>query len=406
MLGHSSNPAPGDAERIGVITKCAGIFALPFIGIVAQAVAPLHALGASYLRLPVKGCLAGEPISTTVDSGLAKYYLENSLSRTAANSEWDRRITGIEQRFEKRPLDWLTLREISAETTPDFATVFFIKHSLSNSRNARLQKAYWQEVRRINAARRTSRGVAARSELQKYKLIFVPGFHYLSDQSSGADFHNQRQLFRQLGLSIELAATQEDGTIEENAAIIAGVVRSESRSSAPLILISASKGGPETAFALGKMLEPSETRSVKAWLSVGGLIEGTFLADHVTGWPKSWLARIALRYSGIDPRSLPGMTTTASRERMKEITLPLHILVLQFVGAPLSGDIANDVRDRYIELRKYGPNDGLTLLADELVPRGITVIEPGLDHFYRDPEIDVKSMALANVVADELADEQ
>jgi hypothetical protein len=87
---------------------------------------------------------------------------------------------------------------------------------------------------------------------------------------------------------------------------------------------------------------------------------------------------------------------------MKEITLPLHIFVLQFVGAPLSGDIANDVRDRYIELRKYGPNDGLTLLADELVPRGITVIEPGLDHFYRDPEIDLKSMALANIVADEL----
>src|SRR5258707_3114804 len=376
---------------------------LGFIGIIASAVAPLPILGASYLKLPANGYLAGEAISTTVDSGLAKYYLENSLSQTAVNSELDRRIRDIEQRFKKRPLDWLTLREISAETTPDFATLFFIKQSLSDSRNARLQKAYRQEVHRIDAAtRRTTRAVAARSELRKYKLIFVPGVHYLSDQSSGADFYSQRQLFRQLGLSIELAATQEDGTIEENAAIIAGVVRSESRSSTPLILISASKAGPETALALGKMLEPSETTSVKAWLSVGGLVEGTFLADHVTGWPKSWLARIVLRYSGIDPRSLPGMTTTASRERMKEIRLPLHIFMLQFVGAPLSGDIANDVRHRYIELRKNGPNDGLTLLADELVPHGVTIIEPGLDHFYRDPEIDLKSLALANIVADEL----
>jgi hypothetical protein len=88
---------------------------------------------------------------------------------------------------------------------------------------------------------------------------------------------------------------------------------------------------------------------------------------------------------------------------MKEITLPNHIFLLQFVGAPLSGDIASDVRHRYIELRKYGPNDGLTLLADELVPHGVTVIEPGLDHFYQDPEIDLKSLALANVVADELS---
>ena len=374
-------------------------------GIVTMALAPLLAVCASYPKLPVKGYLAGERISTTVDSGLAKHYLEHSLSWATANSELDQRIVDVEQRFKERPLDWLTLRELSAETTPDFATLFFIKQSLSDSRNAKLQKAYWQEVNRINpAAGRTNRTVIAQSELRKYKLIFIPGFHYLSDPSSGADFYNQRQLFRQLGIRVELAATQEDGTIEENAAIIAAVVRSESKSNTPLIMISASKGGPETALALGKMLNPSETTWVKAWLSVGGLIEGTFLADHVTGWPKSLLARIALRYSGIDPRSLPGMTTAASRERMKGITLPLHIFVLQFVGTPLSGDIANDVRSRYIKLRKYGPNDGLTLLADELIPRGVTIIEPGLDHFYRDPEIDLKSLALANMVANELAD--
>jgi hypothetical protein len=361
------------------------------------------ALGAPYIKLPVKGHLAGESISTTVDSAIAKYYLENSLSPSPANSELDRRIADIEQRFQARPLDWLTLRELSGQTSPDFATLFFIKQSLSDGRNAKLQKAYWQEVSRINNSSQTVRAVAARNKLYQYKLIFVPGFHYLSDQSSGADFYNQRQLFGRLGLHVELARTLEDGTIEENAAIIADTVRTENRPNARLILISASKGGPETALALGKILEPSETKSVKAWLSVGGLIEGTFLADHVSGWPKSWLARMILRYSGIDPRSLPGMTTTASRRRMKEITLPSHIFLLEFVGVPLSGDIANDVRRRYIELRKYGPNDGLTLLADELVPQGVTVIEPGLDHFYQDPEIDLKSLALANVVADELA---
>src|SRR5246127_3373574 len=370
------------------------------IGIAALAVAPLPASGVPYLRLPVKGCLAGEPISTTVDSALAKYYLENSLSSSAANSELDQRIADIEQRFGRRPLDWRTLVEISAETSPDFATLFFIKLSLSDGRNAELQNAYRQELNRINTGvRQASRAVAARKELQQYNLIFIPGFHYLSDRSSGADFYNQRQLFRQLGVRAELAATQEDGTIEENAAIIAGIVRAESQLSRRLILISASKGGPETALALGKVLEPIETSSVKAWLSLGGLIEGTLLADHVSGWPKSWLARIILRYSGIDPRSLPGMTTTASRERMKKIALPRHIFVLQFVGAPLSGDIASDVRHRYIELRKNGPNDGLTLLADELVPHGVSIIEPGLDHFYRDPEIDLKSLALANIVA-------
>jgi hypothetical protein len=57
------------------------------------------------------------------------------------------------------------------------------------------------------------------------------------------------------------------------------------------------------------------------------------------------------------------------------------------------------VRSRHVRLRKGGPNDGLTLLADELLPNGIAVIEPGIDHFYAAPDIEVKSVALANVVA-------
>jgi hypothetical protein len=371
--------------------------------IVGLIVGPLPAGCASYLKLPAHGYLANEPISTTVDSQLARYYLGNTISGTMANSESDNRVTDIERRFKARPLDWSTLKEISQETSPDFATLFFIKQSLSRDVNAKFQKAYLQEVDRIHSVtlHRTRVGLA-RDGLRRYKLLFIPGFHYLSDQSSGADFYNQRQLFRRLGLQVELAGTQEDGTIEANAAIIARLVRAESKSSTQMILVSASKGGPETALALGKMLDPDETGSVRAWLSVGGLIQGTFLADHVMGWPKSWLARLVLSYSGIDPRSLSGMTTTASRERMKEIRLPRHIFVLQFVGAPLSGDIAKDVKHRYAELRKYGPNDGLTLLADELLPNGVTVIEPQLDHFYRDPEIDLKSLALANVVAEEL----
>jgi hypothetical protein len=207
---------------------------------------------------------------------------------------------------------------------------------------------------------------------------------------------------RELGLDVQLAATEEDGTIEENAEIIARIVRSESRYHSKMILVSTSKSGPETALALGKILRPCETTSVKAWLSVGGLIRGTFLADRVMTWPKSWIARIIFSLEKIDFRSLPGLTTKASRARMKSIRLPPKILVVQYVAVPLSGDIADDVRGRYSYLRKYGPNDGLTLLADELVPHGITIAEVGFDHFYRDPEINLKSLAIANLVANEL----
>jgi hypothetical protein len=183
--------------------------------------------------------------------------------------------------------------------------------------------------------------------------------------------------------------------------IIADFIRARSRPGARLILVSTSKGAPETALALGKILRPDETQAVKAWVSVGGLMRGTFLADRVTGWPKSWLARIMFSAQGLSFRSVPGLTTASSRARLGSINFPPHLLIVQFIGVPLSGDIAGDVRWRYRQLRKYGPNDGLTLLGDELLPKGITIIEPGLDHYYEDPDINLKSLALPNVIAEE-----
>lgn len=365
---------------------------------------PVVGAGASYPKIPIYGYVAGKTISTAVDSDLAKYYLENYSAGLATNPEFDERISDIERRFKSRPLDSLALKEISDETSPDFATLFFIRHSLSDVVNERFQTNYGREVKRVKSRTQLGGWVGiVRDRLQQYKLLFIPGFHYVSDKTSGADFFYQRQLMRQLGLNVQLVATEEDGTVEDNAAIIASTVRAESRGKAKLVLVSTSKGGPETALALGKILQPGETSAVRAWVSVGGLMRGTILADQVTSWPESSVARMIFLFEGIQFRGLAGLTTGASRKRMNAIRLPRSILIIQYIAAPLSGDITADVRSRYVKLRKYGPNDGLTLLGDELLPNGITIIEPGLDHFYQDPDIYFKSLALLNILAEALA---
>jgi hypothetical protein len=90
---------------------------------------------ASYPTIPVTGRLANTPISTTVDSELAKYYLAVSSGHINANVA--QRINNIERRFGTRPLDWLILKELSEETSPDFATIFFINRCLSDHTNER-----------------------------------------------------------------------------------------------------------------------------------------------------------------------------------------------------------------------------------------------------------------------------
>jgi hypothetical protein len=357
----------------------------------------------SYPRIPATGRLANTPISTTADSELAKYYLAISSGQSAGNSSLAKRIADIEQSFAKRPLDEVILRTISQETSPDFATIYLVNRLLADHKDESFQAGYFNESQRIKSLIHQGKwNQAVRTTLRKYKLLFIPGFHYLTDPTSGADFAGQRQMMHELGLNVELAAAEEDGTIEENAEIIARIIRSESRYNSKLILVSTSKAGPETALALGKILRPDETTPVKAWLSVGGLIQGTYLADRIITWPKSWIARFIFWLEHTAFRSLPGLTTKASRARWNNIKLPGNILIVQYVAVPLSGNIAGDVRGRYNYLRRFGPNDGLTLLADELMPGGITIIEPGFDHFYRDPDIDLKSLAIANLVAEKL----
>lgn len=381
-----------DVHRAG-LSSTAAIFLFPLVGACA-----------GYPRIPAHGYLAEKGISTTVDSELAKYYLESYGTPGAINSAWNARISNMEHRFGFHALDSFQLKEVSDETSPDFSTLFFIRRTLADAINKRFQISYAEEARRVRS-RIQLNGWAGivRNELHKYQLLFVPGFHYVSDKTSGADFFYERQFMRRLGLDVQLVATEEDGRIEDNAAIIAGAIRAESAERMEVILISTSKGGPETALALGETLQPGETSSVKAWVSVGGLMRGTLLADPLVSWPESSVARVILPLEGMQFRGLAGLTTTASRKRMSAIRLPRSILIVQYIAAPLSGDINADVRSRYMKLRKYGPNDGLTLLADELLPNGITIFEPGLDHFYQDPDIYLKSLALVNIIADALA---
>jgi hypothetical protein len=387
--------APAKAPRRGIKSYVQLIAALAFVLPAGVCL--------SYPRIPATGRLANISISTTVDSELAKYYLAISSGQSAGNSSLAKRITEIEQSFAKRPLDEATLKAISEETSPDFATVYFVNRCLANHTNASFQAGYSNEAQRVKSLIQQGKwNQAVRTSLRKYKLLFIPGFHYLTDPTSGADFASQRQMMHELGLHVGLAATEEDGTIEENAEIIARIVRLESRYNSNLILVSTSKAGPETALALGKILGPAETTSVKAWLSVGGLIQGTYLADRVISWPKSWIARFIFWLEHTDFRSVLGLTTEASRARWSETKLPRNILIVQYVAVPLSGNIARGVKVRYNYLRKFGPNDGLTLLADELMPRGITILEPGFDHFYRDPDINLQSLAIANLVAEKL----
>ena len=354
--------------------------------------------------IPAAGTVAETRVVTTVDTQLAKSYLETSFAEVPRLDQ-TKAVPALRAKFDQRTISWELLRDLTHETSVDVATLYFIRRTLMDQRNAQWQSRFAALVRQLRARSTLSihKTLEERMELSRFRFLFVPGFQYRTNPSSGADFAGPRTYLRDCGFDTQLVEVEEDGTIEQNAAFIAAAVRKETSDGKRLIIVSTSIGGPETAVALGKLLSVDDLRPVAAWISVGGLLGGTVLADQAERWPMSWLTKLAFLFEGIDARAIPGLTTVSSRRRMTELRFLKSLLVLDYIGAPLSGQVATDVKGRWKTLARLGPNDGLTLLADEVLNSGHVVFEIGQDHYYRDPEIDLKALALACLVLEQLA---
>jgi hypothetical protein len=95
---------------------------------------------------------------------------------------------------------------------------------------------------------------------------------------------------------------------------------------------------------------------------------------------------------------MESLTTERSRQRFDAFRIPEHILVVNYIGIPVTGSISSLGNLGFSSLRKYGPNDGITLLSDSIFPSGVTVVELGRDHFLLDVEMDVTTVALTNTI--------
>lgn len=348
--------------------------------------------------IPARGALAGEPVNTTVDSPAAACLLG---AKADANSPRAARQCGLDATFARHdglPLTRATLAALAEETSVDVAAIYFTRRMLADPRNARWQRALGREVGAI----RRSGAFRAPAGAGGYLIVLVPGWLYRFQPGSGAGLVRELELFTRFGLRALRLDVDQNGTIESNARYIAGRIRLLSRSESKLILVSTSKAGAEVVTALGEILSAGETRAVKAWLSIGGLLGGTMIADDAQSWPRSWLAAVYFWWHGMATDSIASMTTARSRARLERVSLPPHILVLHYVAVPLSGQVSGASMDRYLRLRSQGPNDGLTLLSDELLPGGIVIVEPGEDHFYQDPLRDHKTLAFARLIIEAL----
>lgn len=340
--------------------------------------------------LPVRGTVGGQTIQTRVDSEVARYYLANYLAGNHSNPVLDARIDQAYQTINGNMPGRTELKQVSDEFSIDFAALLLADEISRVPLNRRFRRAFDEAYDYARKALPEGRAKLPAAAAQ-YEALIVPSYLYNRANFSGADLAAPRKALEKVGLTCHFVETSDDGPIESNAEIVIAAIRARAQSGRRLIIISASKSGPEVALALTQ-LGPAETRHVAAWINTVGALQGTPLIDD------NVIPELEFFVGKVNPAGVESMSVARSRQRFESFRIPEHVLVVNFFGIPLSGSVSFRARRGFFPMQKYGPNDGMVLLADMIFPGGITVAEVGSDHFLMDQHLDVTAVALAITV--------
>ena len=337
--------------------------------------------------LSVQGTVGGQTIQTRVDSEVARYYLGSYLAGERSDAALDERIDRVYQSANGRLPDRNELKHLSDDFSVDFAALYFADQIARVPANRRFRSDFEQAY---DYARKAFPEDRVRLSAD-YEVLVVPLFLYKRRFAAGADLAAPRAALQKVGLTCYFVETDDDGAVEANADLVAAAIRARAQSGRKLIVLSASKSGPEVALALTK-LAPSEARHVAAWINAVGALQGTPLADE-RAFPE-----LEFIVGKVDVAGRESLTTARSRQRFDSFRIPEHVLVVNYFGIPVIGSISFWMRRSFSPLRKHGPNDGVLLLPDMIFPGGVTLTELDDDHLMRGKPVDIATVALAITV--------
>ena len=339
--------------------------------------------------VPVQGQVGMQTIQTRVDSEAARYYVENYLAGEVTDAALNDRIDRADRSADQKLPDRDQLKQLTEEFSVDFASLYLADHIVRVPVNRRFRNAF---DKAYDATRKASpQGAELPITAARYEALFVPIYLYARLPGAGADLAAPREALQSLGIPCHFVETQDDGAIETNANLVAAAIQDRSLSSRRLIIVSASKAGSEVALALTR-LGPAKTAHVAAWINVVGVLQGTPLVnEHL-------FRELEFLVGNVDLAGKESLTTSRSRQRFNSFRIPEHVLVVNYLGVPLTGSMSLWAHRGFSILSKYGPNDGVSLLADMILPRSVTLADLGNDHFMRAKPLDLVTVALTTTV--------
>ncbi len=339
--------------------------------------------------------LLGEAIDTTVDSDIARYYLDTYLQGNRLKPEYDLQIDRVYTIQGSVLPTRDDLKKISAEFSIDFASLFFLDQLMLQQKNQLAQQKFYEYLTTDK-----SHLYSTLAHFNSYSVLFVPGWNYVDNgYLTGSDLALPRKLISDLGIENHLILTPSNGSVKASAEVLSKAILKYSRYDKKLIIIGPSAAGPAIHLTLGEMLSHEQLSSVVAWINLGGILQGSPLVDYFEQWPQKGLMNMLLWYKGWEHEDILSMSVKTSRERFKRLRLDPDLLIFNYLALSLSGNLSHLSNSKYPLIKSEGPNDGLTLLTDVIAPNSSTLISVNSDHYFgEDPLIDDKTIAVLKTV--------
>ncbi|MFT5503551.1 MAG: hypothetical protein ACI845_003253 [Gammaproteobacteria bacterium] len=353
----------------------------------------------SFPEYPVAADFLGERIETTVDSPAAQYYLNEYLQGNRKEPELDRKITRLYSNNTKSVPDRNDLLLIAQQYSNDFAALYFADRLYAEPENSRLERAF---NKNLNLSEKEL--FEPPEGYEQYSVLMVPGWNYLNNgKITGSDLEVPREYISRLGVDNYLVNVPATRGLHQSVPIIRQAIEKFSKNHRKIIIVGASSAAPSIHYTLGHEMAAEQLDSVVAWINLGGIIHGSPLIDYFQEWPQKLVFNTVSFLRGWDRDEILTMSAEQSRKRVPQLTLPAHLKVINYIGLSLTGDLSQHARYKYPYLADQGPNDGLTLLADIVVPNSLSLVAARSDHYFQgDPLIEEKTIAILKLLIESI----
>ncbi|WCL49172.1 hypothetical protein [Leptospira sp. GIMC2001] len=211
------------------------------------------------------------------------------------------------------------------------------------------------------------------------KLLIVPSGFYKELPEYAGDGSLIREIAEKFNLESELIPIDTKGSISQNSETIIKFLSQQKDDK--IIIFSLSKGGSDLMLALKN--QPSIQNKIFVWVSICGLFNGTRLADQFL--QRRGVGRLVqdgiFKSLGIHKNFLPEFSHSGGVLSNSE-TLNVKNLI-SVIGIPIESHLRGNLLKRFRTLATYGPNDGISLSLDSIIPNSNVYPIWGGDHYFR-----------------------